>query len=241
MREGRKRLKRRGPGIFGSGSGSLVTISLLFCTVLGAGRHEVFADATIEGRVMLKEKPTAIRLKKRYQAGPSNRVGSPPPRRAVVYLEGNFPVVAISPPSASPELAQRNLQFSESILPVAVGTAVVFPNEDSTYHNVFSYSPTKRFDLGRYAKGEGAPAITFDKPGVVKVFCEVHNHMRSTILVLETPFFTVTDDEGSFRLAGLPTGDFTLKVWLSEREVRSRAVSLINDAVLKVDIQEDDN
>ena len=132
-------------------------------------------------------------------------------------------------------MEQRRYQFAPGLLPVQTGTAVEFPNLDDGYHNVFSYSKPKRLDLGRYRKGEKAPFVVFDRPGVVKLFCEIHEHMRGTILVLDTPFFVKTDPVGKYRLDHLPAGKFTLKAWLDEKEVRTHMVELSDGAVLRVD------
>lgn len=92
-----------------------------------------------------------------------------------------------------------------------------FPNEDDDYHNVFSYSKVRRFDLGRYRKDEASAGMVFDKIGVVRLFCDIHEHMRGAILVLTTPHFVVTRPDGSFKLSDLPAGQFKLKVWIDEK------------------------
>ena len=132
-------------------------------------------------------------------------------------------------------MPQKNLLFSPDLVAVRVGSAVDFPNLDDTYHNVFSYSKTKRFDLGRYRKGEKPGEVIFDKPGVVTVHCEIHDRMRGTILVLDTPYFQKTDTAGRYRLEHLPAGRFVLKAWVSETDVRQQAVELKDGATLHVD------
>ena len=123
-------------------------------------------------------------------------------------------------------MSQRGLQFYPAVLPVSLGSQVAFPNEDNTYHNVFSYSPEKRFDLGRYAKGEGPPVVTFDQAGTVRVFCEVHEHMRAIVLVVDTPYFTVTDEVGRFELSDIPPGDYTLNVWRLNQPMHTQEVTV---------------
>ena len=140
-------------------------------------------------------------------------------------LEGVFSARPTNAP-APRILGQKNLQFAPALLPIQKGTVVEFPNYDDLYHNVFSYSKTKRFDLGRYRKDERPAAQLFDKPGVVKLNCEIHEHMRGIILVLDTPHFTKTDTNGHFRLEGLPAGRFTLKAWLNEKTSLQREVEL---------------
>lgn len=116
------------------------------------------------------------------------------------------------------------------------GTTVSFPNRDDDYHNVFSYSKAKRFDLGRYLPTEDAPTVTFDQAGPVRLFCEIHSHMRGLVLVLETPYFTTTSSSGEFRLTGLPAGEYELVAWLSERDQRKQKITLSADSKLKIDL-----
>ena len=155
------------------------------------------------------------------------------PPRAVVYLEGSFPKPASLPTQQMP---QKDLAFVTPLLAVEVGTKVEFPNLDDTYHNIFSYSPAKRFDLGRYRPEERPiPSQIFDVAGLVTLHCEIHEHMRGLILVLETPHFTVSDTDGHFHLAGLPAGHYALKAWVDSKTTREQAVDLKNGATLHVD------
>jgi hypothetical protein len=128
------------------------------------------------------------------------------------------------------------LTFIPSLLPVRVGTKVEFPNLDDTYHNIFSYSPAKRFDLGRYRPDERPiPTQVFDKPGLVILRCDIHEHMRGLILVLNTPYFVMTDTNGHFRLDGLPAGRYTLKAWIDSRTTQEKSVELKNGETFHVD------
>jgi plastocyanin len=167
----------------------------------------------------------------RYQAMP--RVGPAPLTVAVAFLEGDF-TKTITPQIL--KMNQKRFQFEYSILPICVGTRVEFPNEDDDYHSVFSYSKVRRFDLGRYRKDEAPPGIVFDKIGVVRLFCDIHEHMRGAILVLATPHFVVTRPDGSFKLSGLPVGQFKLKVWIDEKTSLEKAVNLRNNETLQVGI-----
>jgi hypothetical protein len=132
-------------------------------------------------------------------------------------------------------MEQKHFQFAPGILPIQKGTSVEFPNLDDAYHNVFSYSKAKRFDLGRYRKDEKPAALVFDKPGVAKLYCEIHEHMRGTILVLDTPYFVKTDSSGKYRLDHLPTGKYTLKAWIDEKTVLEKPVELKDGDTIKVD------
>ena len=136
----------------------------------------------------------------------------PDRRRSVVYLE-TAPRAAFDPneePRAS--MDQRNENFVPHVLPIIAGTTVDFPNDDSTYHSVFSLSKPKPFNLGRYATGR-SKAVRFDQPGIVRVFCDIHSHMSAFILVFAHRYFTVTDEDGRYRLPNVPAGSYTLTVW----------------------------
>ena len=136
----------------------------------------------------------------------------PDRRRGVVYLE-TAPRAAFDEREPSRAVMdQRNERFLPHVLAVMVGTVVDFPNSDLTYHNVFSLSRAKRFDLGRYAAGK-SKGVRMDRPGVVRVFCDIHSHMSAFVLVFNHPFFDVTDDDGRFELPALPAGTYTLVGW----------------------------
>ena len=129
-----------------------------------------------------------------------------------------------------------SLLFVPMLLPIQTGTRVEFPNLDNTYHNIFSYSPAKRFDLGRYRPDERPiPSVVFDQPGLVVLRCDIHEHMRGLILVLGGPYFVLTDTEGHYRLDGLPSGHYVLKVWLDSRTTLERPVDLKDGATLHAD------
>jgi hypothetical protein len=132
---------------------------------------------------------------------------------------------------------QKDLTFIPALLPIQVGTRVQFPNLDDTYHNIFSYSPTKRFDLGRYRPEERPiPSVIFDNPGLVTLRCDIHEHMRGLILVLNTPYFVMTNTVGRFRLDKLPAGHYTLKAWIDSRTIREKPVDLKDAQTLHVDL-----
>ncbi len=145
--------------------------------------------------------------------------------KAVVYLESGAPAVAFDPPAVHPQLNQRGLVFRPLVLPILVGTTVDFPNGDDLFHNVFSYSQPKEFDLGRYPKGQ-MKSVTFDKPGVVNVYCDIHSYMYATILVLNNPHFTVPDEDGHYVLDGIPPGSYRLHLWYGRKQVETRQVTI---------------
>jgi plastocyanin len=193
----------------------------------------LFAGAAVEGRVELPKSHSAPVQAKRYEIVTKGGVLSTQPPLAVVYLQGRFPRPASLP---TKEVAQKDLTFLPALLPIEVGTRVTFPNLDDTYHNIFSYSPTKRFDLGRYRPEERPiPSVVFDKPGLVTLRCDIHEHMRGLILVLNTPYFAMTNAAGRFRLDKLPTGHYTLKAWIDSQTTREKPVDLKDGQTLHVD------
>ena len=208
----------------------------LFLLVLLAASlaEDACAQAVIEGRVELPKTHSTPVMNQRYEIVTKSGVLAPNPPLAVVYLEGSFP-----PPASPPvqQIVQTNLAFMPALLPVQVGTKVEFPNLDNTFHNIFSFSPPKRFDLGRYRPDERPiPSQVFDKPGLVTLRCDIHEHMRGLILVLETPHFVISDTEGRFRLTNLPPGHHTLKAWLSSKTTLEVPVELNTNATLHVNL-----
>jgi plastocyanin len=115
---------------------------------------------------------------------------------------------------------QVHKTFVPAVLPVIVGSEVHFPNYDQIHHHVYSFSRTKSFELPLY-KGEEASPVLFDKPGVVKIGCNIHDWMAAVILVVPTPFYAVTNEAGEFTVSGLPSGTFPLAAWheLSQTKV----------------------
>lgn len=186
----------------------------------------------LEGTVAIPADP-GVAVKARYPVAATYEVGEADPPAAIVYVEGSFAGAAGE--SAPAEVAQSQYQFAPGLLAIRRGTVVRFPNRDDEYHSVFSYSKAKRFDLGRYHKDETAAEMVFDQAGVVKLYCEIHDHMRGSILVLDTPFFTKTDASGRYRIEGVPAGDVVVKAWVGEDAVRERRVSVGKDARVTVD------
>jgi len=107
---------------------------------------------------------------------------------------------------------QKNTRFAPRVLPVQTGEQVQFLNSDPVFHNVFSLSPARKFDLGRYRKG-GSKFITFEKPGVVQVFCDIHAAMVGFVVVVDTPFFATIDAAGGYQINDVPEGEYDVLVW----------------------------
>jgi plastocyanin len=219
-----------------NGEADLMSVRCLVVSlcIFGAVAPNLLAQATVEGRVELPKSKSAPVMAKRYEIVTSGGVLATNPPLAVVYLEGSFPKPADLPMK---QVAQKDLAFVPALLPIQVGTKVEFPNlEKDTYHNIFSYSPAKRFDLGRYRADEKpVPSQIFDVAGLVTLRCDIHEHMRGLILVLATPHFAVTDEAGHFKLTGLPAGHYDLKAWVDSRTTREHPVDLKSGSTVHVD------
>ena len=175
-------------------------------------RGSAAVGGSIRGRVELR----------RAAAPPERRpnvadLGSPAEVRdisdrltSVVYMEDAPKAPAVVPGHVV--LDQRDERFVPHVLAVTTGTVVDFPNSDRIFHNVFSLSKTRPFDLGRYAAGR-SKAVTFDRPGIVRVFCDIHSHMNAFILVFNHPFFALTDIDGRYRIDNVPPGTYNLVAW----------------------------
>ena len=138
--------------------------------------------------------------------------------------------------TAKAVIDQRDLKFIPRVLAVAAGTTVDFPNNDKTFHNVFSTSEAKKFDLGLYPSGQSR-SVTFDKAGVVKILCNVHPNMEAYVVVKDHPYFNATDARGNYTLKGLPLGKYRLEVWHPEFGARTVPVELVRDGeVLAIDM-----
>jgi plastocyanin len=146
-----------------------------------------------------------------------------PIANAVVFVQEP---TALSPAAAaSPAIMdQFNKTFVPEMLPIAVGTQVRFPNRDQIRHHVYSFSRPKRFELPLY-KGEDAPPVMFDKPGVVKIGCNIHDWMSAIILVLPNDRFAVTKEDGTFALSGLESGQYTITAWHAQSRDKTEDVA----------------
>ncbi|MDE3156303.1 MAG: carboxypeptidase regulatory-like domain-containing protein [Acidobacteriota bacterium] len=190
---------------------------------------------TIRGRVRVERPLPPIARRPTV-----DRLGMPEPRdepdryRSVVYLEtapqGAFDQLK----PAHAVMNQRNETFVPHVLAITVGTTVAFPNSDRIYHNVFSLSKAARFDLGRYAAGH-SKSVTFERPGIVRVFCDIHSHMSAFILVFSHPFFAVTDERGEYRIDGVPPGTYHVIAWNEGTASEPRPVTVTAGGTVDLD------
>lgn len=133
-------------------------------------------------------------------------------RPIVVFLDASAGRLSYSVPPKIPVISQKNARFSPPFMAIAAGQTVELDNDDRIVHNVFSYSPPKRFDLGLYPAGE-TRRVTFDKPGVTDLFCSIHSKMNATIFVAPSPYFSEVEPDGAFEIEGIPPGRYVLKTW----------------------------
>ena len=216
---------------------------LAICAIAGAV-YATGGEASIAGRVVI----TKVITKKRVTLpsydlrgvavnpeSPDKSAGAAPAvfelSRVVVYLEGP----GLKPPAPSQgTLTQKNRRFEPEIVVVPVGSTVSFPNEDPIFHNVFSLSKVKPFDLGYYPAGE-TRSVKFDKPGIVQVYCHIHSDMSAAIVVLPTAFWTRPADSGQFSLTRVPPGDYDLVAWHRSAGFFRRHITLNSGDTLQED------
>lgn len=195
-----------------------VSLGIFF---LGAGA----AAQTITGKIVVKQKLTkrsvtpAVSI---YQRGTAVELGKDTPEdplefersRVVIYLEGAGPTTtSIGQASGGPfTIEQRDRRFSPDLIVVPVGSKVSFPNRDPIFHNVFSLSKAKSFDLGSYDRGK-TREVVFPKAGIVDIYCHLHPNMAATIVVTPSRWFARSDKSGQYRIEDVPPGKYTLVAW----------------------------
>jgi plastocyanin len=130
----------------------------------------------------------------------------------VVWLAPLNSTHAEAPPPQHRQLIQKNKTFEPHILVVSVGSVVEFPNRDPFFHNVFSLFEGKRFDLGLYESG-GTRLVRFDRAGICYIFCNIHPEMSAVVVVLNTPYYAVTDRSGQIAMRHVPPGRYVLHTW----------------------------
>ena len=215
-----------------------VAVLLPFCSLLSAltlvawvpqsGQATLPSGGVIRGRVEVRR--AAPQLERRPNvadlgAQPAHVPDRQDLLRSVVYLESAPAAAFADAETQHASMDQKNETFIPHVLAIMAGTTVDFPNSDKTYHNVFSISKARSFDLGRYAAGR-SKSVRFDRPGIVRVFCEIHSHMSAFILVFNHRYFAVTAPDGRYQISRVPPGRYTLVAWNegSVRESRQIAV-----------------
>ena len=154
--------------------------------------------------------------------------------RSVVYLETAPRGAFETAESGHAVMDQHNETFVPHVLAIMTGTSVDFPNTDKFYHNVFSLSKVAKFDLGRYAAGRSR-TVRFDRPGIARVFCDIHSHMNAFILVFSHPFFAMTDTDGRYRIENIPPGTYNVIAWNEGTSSEPKPVTVPDGGMTELD------
>jgi plastocyanin len=159
-------------------------------------------------------------------------------RDFLVFIDG--PLGKVVPPEKPAQvkterITQKGATFVPHVLPVVVGSVVEWPNNDDILHNVFSFSETHPFDLGLYKSPTQPKPVTFDKPGRVDVFCSIHSRMSCVVMVLENPFFAMTNDKGRYVIENVPAGTYKLKAWHERLPSKAQEIIVPEKGEVKMD------
>ena len=154
-------------------------------------------------------------------------------RDFVIYIDQPVPGATAAAPLAA-VTTQKDASFDPHVLPIVVGTTVRWPNDDDIYHNVYSDSDVKQFDLKFYKK-ERVPEVKFDQVGRVDVFCAIHTKMHCIVLVLPNPYFVTADAKGRFVLKDVPAGTYKLRAWHERLPSQTKEIVVPADGEVRVD------
>jgi plastocyanin len=193
-------------------------VAVCAITLLAAGA----AAQDVTGKILIKKiltKPSVTAAVSVYQRGTAVKLGKDAEEdpiayersRVVIYLEGAAPAAATGG-TAAPQVQQLDRRFMPDLVVVPVGSTVSFPNMDPIFHNIYSLSKPRTFDLGSYDKGE-TRKVVFPKPGIVDIYCHLHPNMSATIVVTPNRWYARPDRTGEFRIPDVPPGQYTIVAW----------------------------
>ena len=128
---------------------------------------------------------------------------------------------------------QRNMAFTPRVLVAPVGSTVDLPNNDRVFHNVFSFTNGKPFDLGLYPTG-ASKRITLDRAAVNRLYCNIHPHMAAYIVAVDTPYYASSDRAGAFVIRDVPAGRYTYHAWRSGAETLTATILVGEGAPLEI-------
>ncbi len=179
--------------------------------------------ATIEGSVALYRKQLFGKPERAKEV-----------RDVIVYVTG---FSGPPPQGARATLDQHGEQFAPRLLPIVSGQEVAFPNRDRIYHNVFSVSPVKSFDLGQYKSTDPPKRERFEQPGLVPVYCNIHPHMIAYVVVLENAAYALAAPDGRYAIGGVPPGRHTVYAWTPGAEPVRRLIEVGEGARATADFE----
>jgi plastocyanin len=192
-------------------------------------------NGSIRGRVELRRAAPPIERRPGVsELGAAAGLDTSDRLRSVVYLETAPRGAFETAESGHAAMDQHNETFVPHVLAIMTGTTVDFPNSDKFYHNVFSLSKVAKFDLGRYAAGRSR-TVRFDRPGIVRVFCDIHSHMNAFILVFSHPFFAMTDVDGRYRIENVPPGTYNVIAWNEGTSSEPKPVTVADGGMTELD------
>jgi len=196
----------------------LERISILFAIVaFAAGAHA----ETITGTILIKKRLTRRNVTADvsvYQRGAAVQLGKDSQEDPVAYEQSHVAIYLEGPGPASDtdaaplQVEQMDRRFVPDLAVIPAGSTISFPNMDPIFHNIFSFSKAKTFDLGSYDKGE-TRKVLFSKPGIVDVYCHLHPNMEATIVVTPNRWYARPDRSGQYRIEDVPPGQYTVVAW----------------------------
>jgi plastocyanin len=178
---------------------------------------------SVSGTILIKKRltrPSVTASVSVYHRGPSVQLGKDSEQdplsfersRVVIYLEPAAPANTTPAPPAQVEVQQLDRRFVPDLVVVPAGSTVSFPNMDPIFHNIYSLSKAKSFDLGSYDKGK-TKKVAFPRPGIVDVYCHLHPNMASTVVVTPNRWFARSDGAGHYQIPDVPPGRYTVVAW----------------------------
>ena len=194
------------------------TFLLMSVLAIDCSAQNISGTIIIKKRLTRRSVTTSVSV---YQRGTSVKLGNVANEdpiafersRVVIYLEGNIAVNSSDATSSAPvEIRQINREFLPDLAVIPVGSTVSFPNMDPIFHDVYSLSKTRIFDLGAYDRGQ-TRRVTFTKPGIVEVYCHLHPNMAATIVVMANRYYAEPDRNGQYQIPNVPPGHYTLVAW----------------------------
>jgi plastocyanin len=223
----------------GAGMSGKLPIALLACLIFGntAWPESVTGVILIKRRLTRPGVTASVSIYERGTAVPLGKDEKSEPRdplafersRVVIWIEGQGP---LAPLSASME--QTGRRFLPELLVITAGSTVAFPNRDPIFHNVFSLSKPKLFDLGNYPTGESRN-VTFAKPGIVSVNCHLHPNMSATVVVTPNQWFARSDGAGDFTIPDVPPGEYKIVAWHKAAGLFHKTIHVLPKTGAKVD------